>query len=56
MTLRDQRAAGRSGADLSRALARAYGHDLGDAADPVVSLAERLSWDRLRGLSVSAPL
>ncbi len=53
MTLRDQRAAGRSGEDLSRALARAYGHDLGDAADPVEALAERLSWGRLRGLSVS---
>jgi glutamyl-tRNA synthetase len=56
MTLRDQRAAGRWGADLSRALARAYGHDLGDAADPIEALAERLSWERLRGLSVSARL
>jgi glutamyl-tRNA synthetase len=52
MTLRDQRAAGRSGADLARALARAYAHDLGDAADPVGALAERLDFRRLRGLTV----
>jgi glutamyl-tRNA synthetase len=52
MTLRDQRAAGRSSRDLCQALARAYGHDIGDQGDPVDALAEELSWDRLRGLSV----
>jgi glutamyl-tRNA synthetase len=52
MTLRDQRAAGRSGADLARALARAYGHPLGDGEEPVAALSARLSWERLRGLRV----
>lgn len=52
MTLRDQRAAGRSGDDLVRALSRAYGHDLGDAPDPIDALAARLTWRRLRGLLV----
>jgi glutamyl-tRNA synthetase len=51
MTLRDQRAAGRAGADLARALAHAYAHDLGEAADPLQALAERLDFRRLRGLS-----
>ena len=55
MTLRDQRAAGRSGRDLCRALARAYGHALDDAADPVSALAASLDFPRLRGLSVVAP-
>jgi hypothetical protein len=50
MTLRDQRAAGRSGADLARAIARAYGHALPEGEDPVAALAARLSWERLRGL------
>jgi glutamyl-tRNA synthetase len=53
MTLRDQRAAGRPGADLARALARAYGHALDEAADPVDALAERLEWGRLRALGVA---
>ena len=52
MTLRDQRAAGRSGADLARAIARAYAHGLGDCRDPVEALAEALDWGRLRGLRV----
>jgi glutamyl-tRNA synthetase len=54
MTLRDQRASGRPGDDLVRALARAYGHDLGEAEDAIGALAERLDWSRLRGLSVIA--
>ncbi len=54
MTLRDQRAAGRSGADLARAIAAAYGHDLGDAADPLDALARTLDLRRLRGLTVVA--
>lgn len=54
MTIRDQRASGRSAADLLRAVARAYGHDLGGAGDPVEALAERLDWARLRGLAVVA--
>jgi glutamyl-tRNA synthetase len=54
MTIRDQRAAGRSGADLARALGRAYAHDLGGAEDPVGALAERLDFARLCGLSVVA--
>ncbi len=52
MTLRDQRAAGRSGADLARALAAAYAHAIGDAADPVGALARCLDFARLRGLTV----
>jgi glutamyl-tRNA synthetase len=51
MTLRDQRAAGRASADLTRALARAYGHEVGEAADPLDALAERLDFGRLRGLA-----
>jgi glutamyl-tRNA synthetase len=54
MTLRDQRAAGREGRELARALARAYRHDLGDAADPLRALADRLSFASLRGLTVTA--
>ncbi len=52
MTLRDQRAAGRDGRELARAIARAYAHDLGGAADPIQALAERLSFPSLRGLTV----
>ena len=54
MTLRDQRAAGREGRELARAVARAYRHDLGDAPDPLSALAERLSLASLRGLTVRA--
>lgn len=53
MTLRDQRAAGRAGADLARALAHVYAHDLGEAADPLDALADRLDFARLRGLAPS---
>ncbi len=52
MTLRDQRASGRGGRALARAIARAYAHDLGDAADPLEALAARLSLPSLRGLTV----
>jgi glutamyl-tRNA synthetase len=52
MSLRDQRAAGRAPEDLLGALARAYAHDLGDAADPLSALAERLDLGRLSGLRV----
>jgi len=52
MTLRDQRAAGRSAADLAGALAAAYGHRLGEAADPLRALADALDLRRLRGLTV----
>jgi glutamyl-tRNA synthetase len=52
MTLRDQRASGRDGGDLVRAIARAYAHDLGDAADPLEALAACLSFASLRGLTV----
>jgi len=54
MTLRSQRAAGRDGRELVRAIARAYRHDLGDALDPLQALAERLSFASLRGLTVTA--
>jgi glutamyl-tRNA synthetase len=52
MTLADQRAAGRSGADLARALARAYAHPLPEDAPPVDALAAALDWERLSGLRV----
>lgn len=54
MTLRDQRAQGRDGKELARALARAYAHDLGSAPDPVAALAAQLDFARLRGLTVLA--
>jgi glutamyl-tRNA synthetase len=54
MTLRDQRAAGRSGADLARAIARAYAHEIDARGDVVGALAEALDWSRLRGLTVVA--
>jgi glutamyl-tRNA synthetase len=53
MTLRDQRTAGRGGADLLRALARAYGHEVGEASDPVEALAAILDWRALRGRTVT---
>jgi glutamyl-tRNA synthetase len=51
MTLRDQRSAGRAGADVVRALAQAYAHDVGEAPFPLAALADRLDFRRLRGLS-----
>ncbi len=52
MTLRDQRAAGRPPAELLRALAQAYGHDVGEAGDPVDALAAILSFPALHGRAV----
>ncbi len=54
MTLRDQRAAGRDGRALARAIACAYGHPIDDTGDPVAALAERLDFAALRGLRVVA--
>jgi glutamyl-tRNA synthetase len=54
MTIHDQRASGRSGADLLRALASAYGHDVGEQCDPVDALADRLSFAQMRGMTVIA--
>lgn len=54
MTLRDQRDSGRAASDLTRAIARAYAHDLGVTADPIEALAQALDWGRLRGLRVVA--
>ncbi len=51
--IRDQRRAGREGRDLARAVARAVGHELGDAPDPIAALAERLELGRLRRGSIS---
>jgi len=45
--IRDQRAAGRDPKHLVRAVARAYGHDIGDADEPIDALAECLDWARL---------
>ncbi len=47
MTLRDQRLAGRDPRALVRAIARAYGHDLGDCTTPLEALAAALDWSRL---------
>lgn len=44
MTLRDQRVGGRDPRELVRTIARAYGHDLGDATRPLEALAEQLRW------------
>jgi glutamyl-tRNA synthetase len=54
VSLRDQRAAGREGREVVRAIARAYGHDVGDGADPVAALAACLELPRLRGRAVTA--
>ncbi|MDI1447971.1 tRNA glutamyl-Q(34) synthetase GluQRS [Polyangium sp. 6x1] len=47
MALRDHRDAGRDPRALVRAIARAYGHDLGDAEAPLEALAASLDWSRL---------
>jgi glutamyl-tRNA synthetase len=54
ITLQDQRAMGRDPGDLVRAVARAYGHDVGSASDPLSALAEVLDWSRLSGIRVTA--
>lgn len=55
MTLVEQRAAGRTGAEVARALARVYAHDPAESDDPVGALAAVLDWSRLRGLSARVP-
>ncbi|MDC3953147.1 tRNA glutamyl-Q(34) synthetase GluQRS [Polyangium jinanense] len=47
MALRDHRAAGSDPRALVRAIAHAYGHDLGDTDAPLEALAETLDWSRL---------
>jgi glutamyl-tRNA synthetase len=47
MTIREQRALGRDPRELVRAIARAYGHDVGDAAEPLEALADLLQWAAL---------
>lgn len=47
MTIREQRELGRDPRELVRAIARAYGHDVGDAAEPLEALADMLEWSDL---------
>jgi glutamyl-tRNA synthetase len=44
MTIREQRELGRDPRELVRTIARAYGHDVGGAAEPIEALADRLRW------------
>jgi glutamyl-tRNA synthetase len=48
ITIRSHREAGRDPRDLVRAIARAYGHELRDASEPMVALAASLDLARLR--------
>lgn len=50
--IREQREAGRDPRDLVRAIARAYGHDVGDAAEPLGALAAALDLARLGSRAV----
>ena len=52
MTIREQRALGRDPRELVRTIARAYGHDVGDAAKPLEALANVLQWSNLPRQSV----
>lgn len=52
MTIREQRACGRDARDLIRKIARAYGHDIRDANEPILALAEMLEWNRIPRSSV----
>jgi glutamyl-tRNA synthetase len=47
MTIREQRMAGRDPREIVRKVAKAYGHDVGDATDPITALAEALEWTRV---------
>lgn len=47
MTIREQRALDRDPRELVRVIARAYGHDVGDAAEPLEALADKLQWSDL---------
>jgi glutamyl-tRNA synthetase len=53
VTIREQREGGRDPGDLVRAIARAYGHAVDDARDPLLALAARLDLSRTRGLHVT---
>lgn len=52
MTLREHRDAGRDPKDVVRAIARAYGHDVGNAMEPLMALAEMLQWSKVPKESV----
>ena len=52
MTIREQRALGRDPRELVRTIARAYGHDVRDAAEPLEALADILQWSNLPRQSV----
>jgi glutamyl-tRNA synthetase len=47
MTIREQRALGRDPCELVRTIARAYGHDVRDATEPLEALAQTLQWSNL---------
>lgn len=52
MTIREQRECGRDARELIRKIARAYGHDVRDAAEPIVAVADTLRWAQLPRHSV----
>lgn len=52
MTICEQRALGRDPRELVRTIARAYGHDVRDAQEPLEALAEMLDWAKLPRESV----
>lgn len=52
MTIREQRECGRDARALVRKIARAYGHDVRDASEPILALAENLEWTRIPRHSV----
>jgi glutamyl-tRNA synthetase len=47
MTIREHYEMGRDARELVRAIARAYGHDVRDAGEPLEALAETLQWGKL---------
>lgn len=55
VTIREQRELGRDPRELARSIARAYGHDLPEGADPIEALAASLSFSRLAGMTVTLP-
>jgi glutamyl-tRNA synthetase len=52
MTIREQRACGRDPRELVRTIARVYGHDVGDACEPIEALADILQWSNLPRMPV----
>lgn len=52
MTIREQRELGRDPRELVRTIARAYGHDVRDASEPLDALAEMLQWSKMPRESV----